>query len=375
MAKYCKHCGEELGEGVSFCPGCGAAVDAAPVQDQYAQPQGQYAPSPQDQYAPPIQDQNAPQYDQYGQPMQNQYAQPQGQYAPPQGQYAQPQGQYAQAPQPVYVIPQLKLTKQHLLIIIIAIVAVVAVLLIVNLTRDDDGKSSGGKNSETVLDESEDDEDTGSEDTDGDASDGGDTGPGLPGWDDEGSVPVVPPINPPSGGGEDEHSVFDVSSFENLPFGTMSVNQVAAKYGTPDGATVSYTDGDPIANVMISYANVAIVFSGMDVSKFSSIGKTAGGAGMFELNAKDKDLQLEVSYIMIGGPGGGSLPKGLKMGESKKSDVVAAYGNNPIYEYSDSNVGLLTYDHTLAGSTGQVSFYFDSNELLSSIVATQNSMF
>ena len=318
----------------------------------------QYAPPPQGQYVQPTQDQYAPQYDQYGQPMQNQYA---------------PQQQ-------AYIIPQLKLTKQHLLIIIIAIAAVVAVLLIINLTKDDDGKSSGGKNSETVLDEDVDDEDTSSEDTDGDNADGDvsgedDTNIGLPGWDDEGSKPVVPPVNPSSGGGEDEHSFLKFSSIDDLPFGTMSVNQIASKYGTPEGVYVSYTDGDPIANVMISYANASIAFGGMDVSKFSSIGNTVGGAGMFDLNAQDSDLQLEVMYVMIGGSGGGSLPGGLEIGKSKQSDVVAEYGNNPIYEYSGSDGGFLTYNQTIMGSTGQIMFYFDSNKLLSSIIVTQNSNF
>ena len=132
MAKFCKFCGAELGEDGGFCPGCGASADAQEIQQSQGQP---VAPPP------------------------DQYAQPQGQYAtPPQGQPAQPiQNQYAPQ-QEAYVIPQLKLTKQHLLVIIIAIVAIVAVLLIINLTKDDDSKSRGGKNSGTVQNEDENDE-------------------------------------------------------------------------------------------------------------------------------------------------------------------------------------------------------------------------
>ena len=291
MAKFCKFCGANFGEGDAFCPGCGAAADAQEIQ----QSQNQYAPPPQDQYAQP-QGQYAPQYDQYGQPIQNQYA---------------PQQQ-------AYVIPQLKLTKQHLLIIIIAIVAIVAVLLIINLTKDDDGKSSGGKNSGTVM---------------------------------------------------DEDGVFEFSSLDDLPLGTMSVNEIAETYGTPDSAFFHYSEGDTEVVPMISYANAEISFGFMDVSKFSSIGKTNGGEGEIELKTKDWDLQMEIMNVYIDGSGSAKIPGGLEFGKSTKDDVIAVYGN-PIDEFNGSEGRVyISYDHTFSGVDGELMLIFDSSGLLDTIMA------
>ena len=312
MAKFCKFCGANFGEGDAFCPGCGAAADAQeiqqsqnqyapPPQDQYAQPQGQYAPPPQGQYAQP-QGQYAPQYDQYGQPMQNQYA---------------PQQQ-------AYVIPQLKLTKQHLLIIIIAIVAIVAVLLIINLTKDDDSKSRGGKSSGTVQNEDENDGETG---------------------------------------------VFEFSSLDDLPFGTMSINEIAEKYGTPNSASISSEEGDKVIP-RLSYDNAAIAFSPMDASKFSSTGKTNGGEGEIELKSQDWDLQMEIMNVYIDGSGSAKIPDGLEFGKSTKDDVIAAYGN-PGNELGGEGGAFtyLIYDHIFSGVDGQITFIFDSSGLLDSIMA------
>jgi len=101
----------QLEDGVKFCPGCGATIEAtpqgqAPQQPQYAPPPPQYGtappPAPQQGQAPPPQYAAAP-----PPPPQQQYAPPQEaqqQYAPPQA----PQQQYAppQEPQQQYAPPQ-----------------------------------------------------------------------------------------------------------------------------------------------------------------------------------------------------------------------------------------------------------------------------
>ena len=71
---FCEKCGNELPEGVAFCPACGAPT-AAPA-------------APQPEQAAPVQ---AP-------PVQESYQQPQYQQAPPQ--YQQPQYQQPQYQQP-----------------------------------------------------------------------------------------------------------------------------------------------------------------------------------------------------------------------------------------------------------------------------------
>ena len=359
MAKYCKHCGEELDEGGVFCPGCGATVEAPAAQppaDQYAPPQGQYAPPPPEQYAQP--------QGRYAPPPQGQYAPPPDQYAQPQGQYVPPmQGQYAA--QPEYIIPQLKLTKQHLLIIIIAVVAIVAVLLIVNLTKDND-RGSRGDDNDTVMDV-----DVGDEETDEDDTGGDDTDVDAPGGD-EGNGPVAPPTNPQPGGGNTGgdsggKSVFNVSSFDDLPFGTTTVNQIASKNGTPEKTYLYHTKETNTAFVVITYPNASIAFAEIEASKFSSIGGLVGDQGITDLSKKDWDLQMKVLSVIITGQGG-KMPNGLEIGKSTKSDIVAAFGNNPSTEYAGDDGGFLAYDYTFSGEPGQLMLYYDKKEVLESVM-------
>lgn len=122
---FCNQCGNQIPDGVSFCPNCGAPVakaDPAPAQEpQYAQPvEPMYEQPVEPQYTQPVE----PQYEQpqYSQP---QYSQPQ--YEQPQ--YSQPQYEQPQYSQPVYGQPmppvgdaqERELAKQNLVFGILAI--------------------------------------------------------------------------------------------------------------------------------------------------------------------------------------------------------------------------------------------------------------
>ena len=113
---FCNQCGNQVPDGVSFCPNCGAPVaqaDPAPASEpQYAQPvEPQYAQPAEPQYAQPAQPQ-------YAQPVEPQYAQPaQPQY--PQPQYSQPV--YGEPMPPVGDAQERELAKQNLIFGILAI--------------------------------------------------------------------------------------------------------------------------------------------------------------------------------------------------------------------------------------------------------------
>ncbi len=67
---FCHNCGAQVNDGVKFCPGCGAPLQAAPAQQAPA------AQPVQQQYQQPVQQQ-------YQQPVQQQYQQPTQQYQQP----------------------------------------------------------------------------------------------------------------------------------------------------------------------------------------------------------------------------------------------------------------------------------------------------
>ena len=82
---FCEKCGQELGEGLAFCPNCGAPVAAAPAPQQEAPVVAAAAPQPEAPVQAPAQEYQQPQFQQ---PQQPQYQQPQQQYQQPQ--YQQP---------------------------------------------------------------------------------------------------------------------------------------------------------------------------------------------------------------------------------------------------------------------------------------------
>ena len=87
---FCEKCGQELGEGLAFCPNCGAPVAAAPAPQQEAPVVAAAAPQPEAPVQAPAQEYQQPQFQQpqFQQPQQPQYQQPQQQYQQPQ--YQQP---------------------------------------------------------------------------------------------------------------------------------------------------------------------------------------------------------------------------------------------------------------------------------------------
>jgi len=102
MAKFCDKCGTQISDSAKFCPGCGAAAEAVPVQQAPPPPPQQYAAPP----PPP------PQQPYYGPPQAQVYA----------GAYA------AQAPKKKFPI---------WLVIVISVVAAVCVLAIIGNTISD----------------------------------------------------------------------------------------------------------------------------------------------------------------------------------------------------------------------------------------------
>jgi hypothetical protein len=339
MAKFCKNCGTQLEYGSRFCSGCGSAVEVEQVIDQ--------------QYVPPVQEQP---YAMPPQPYEQPYAPPP--YIPPEA-YA-PQQQYAPqsgqsvAPQQ-YPAPKKGLTKQQLMIIIIAAAAAVAaVLLIMNFTSvGDKGSDSNGID---IVEEDTDD----AGNTDGNEPDETDEDVGT---STEGPIAGLLPANNPGGDDGSKNYPFGATSPDDFPVGSMSVNEVISSFGPPESVYAFYIEDSDMVMVMMGYSNVVVQFMPTEAVKFTYVDKSLGFDGTYEIDKKDWDLKMDISGVMISGPGI-VLPFGLEVGKSTKQQVIDAYGIPPTYEWAGDEMSMMQFEYGPSDQNSVITYYFDINDEL-----------
>jgi hypothetical protein len=320
MAKYCKNCGTQLEEGARFCAGCGTQTVSESVQ-------------------PPVHEQPA--------------------YQPPEqfGQYAQQQPPAAGKPS----------GNKTLFIMIGIIAAVVVVLLLVFNLNGSGGKTPASPPS-----------------------------PGEPPASDE-PVDIVPLPEEIDGSDPDETHIlgsindFDfprhvsagnptVFSFESiapmdLPRGELSINQIIDKYGPANTITGYYLESYGIVYVNIYYYDMVIYFSPIFADAFSFYDRSLS-EDTYPIEEIDWDITLDVISIRIFDPTT-QLPYGLKIGATTREQIIAFYGEEPAFTFEYDLIQYNYYDLDKNGNlpdgvdvygTGNISFLFDENDVLDTVI-------
>ena len=126
-------------------------------------------------------------------------------------------------------------------------------------------------------------------------------------------------------------TTFDFAELPEVvyPRGTWTVNRLINACGEPDSA-FGFLHDESVA-VAVTYHDRSISFKLAPASGFAFFGE-APENGRHELSEADREIELEISSVEINNPEG-SLPYGIKVGESTKAQVIEAYGEDPAYHY------------------------------------------
>ena len=133
----------------------------------------------------------------------------------------------------------------------------------------------------------------------------------------------------------DNPTIFDFAELpeDDYPSGTWTVNQLIAKYGTPERIWGYYMPGYEIVYVSVTYEKMGIGFYHHSAKDFSFY-KEELEFGEYDLDEKDKNLELMIHTLRIYDKDY-PLPYGIKLYESTKAQIIDAYGEEPAYYWKD----------------------------------------
>lgn len=135
--------------------------------------------------------------------------------------------------------------------------------------------------------------------------------------------------------------VFDFADLpeDDFPRGKWTINQLIDKYGVAESMIASYwpEPGFESVSVEIFFENIHMEFWPLHVSCFSFYGEARepvpnSGYEEYELNEDDKNIELEV-LASVYYDKDLEFPYGIKIGQSTKSEIIAAYPENAAAAY------------------------------------------
>ena len=136
--------------------------------------------------------------------------------------------------------------------------------------------------------------------------------------------------------------VFDFAelSENEFPHGTWTVNRLINKYGTPELISahynLNYLDTEKIVFVNILFEGFGVYFDGEPAERFSFYEESIE-SGSYDLSESDKDLELLILDLRFVDTNV-SLPHGIKIGQTAKSQVLEAYPAGSAYTYQSEGV-------------------------------------
>jgi len=188
-----------------------------------------------------------------------------------------------------------------------------------------------------------------------------------------------------------DKSVFDfeiVLEMEDFPYGTTTINQLISKFGAVEYVEGRYYAGyeTGIVYVEAEIGELTFSFSGKIANDFSFSEEAALKApndgewpddydNSYRLNENDRNIELNVQAVRIKNEKY-KLPFGLKIGQSSMADIIAAYGEKPVAEYRNEELGYdaIIYSYafmdqsrgqsTILDEIGGVTYSIDRNDVL-----------
>jgi len=183
---------------------------------------------------------------------------------------------------------------------------------------------------------------------------------------------------------------FSILSVEDFPAGIWTVNQLIKKYGTPEKVVGNYLPQYHMVFVNVVFDHITIHFypKGVEVFSFFDNNYDLLEAKDYELNENDRNLELDIMALRFNDSASIELPYDSKIGQTKKADVIAAYGEGPAYSNKNESLKIdsISYKYSFPkeelpegesevsaeGTTdydiGRIVYFFDENEVLNEVI-------
>jgi len=170
---------------------------------------------------------------------------------------------------------------------------------------------------------------------------------------------------------------------DDFPRGTWTANQLIEKYGAPESVTAYYVAESGAVGIDFIHEDIKIHLVSWQAELFSpfyELIQKKGAYGLndkeklFDLSAEDKNIELLINglwfYDNIV-----EFPRGIRISESTKQDILDAYHEAPAHadtwysqdgeaDYYDYVCYLYAFKDQEDGNNGDVSYFFDENEIL-----------
>jgi hypothetical protein len=186
------------------------------------------------------------------------------------------------------------------------------------------------------------------------------------------------------------HEIYDfaVLSEDDFPRGEWTINQLIAKYGTPNSCNALYSinsAGEEWVSVRADFPDIYVWFWAAPIEpKLFSFQKESREEGVYDLSESDFDIERPIVLIRIR-DSGIEFPYGIKIGEWTKTEIINAYGGEEPYTLSSKeyNYHFIAYNYDFFDETaewvettsggwstlgsGFISYYFDDKEVLKEV--------
>ena len=177
---------------------------------------------------------------------------------------------------------------------------------------------------------------------------------------------------------EGNPTIFDFSDLieDDFPRGNWTINELINEYGHPDEiiGTNLFANGGVL--VRAGFADKRVHFVREPMSSFSFYEDTEEG-GDYALNEYDRNIILNIAALQVYGADA-QFPYGIRIGTSKKSQIVASYNEESAYRNQSDEYDKIIYKYAFYDEKGalhseiderdigSITYFFDGNEVLSS---------
>ena len=170
-------------------------------------------------------------------------------------------------------------------------------------------------------------------------------------------------------------TVFDFAELlavDDYPYGEWSVKQLVNKFGAPED--ISIDTWSDLARVCVIVSGIEVIFFPKEKEEYSFREEVLEDEE-YSLDENDMNLEFPVSGFFVFGKER-NLPRGIKIGESTKAQIVAAYGEEPSSkskEVNKYNFNEISYKYAFLEEQkdtseedwliiGEITYLFDNNE-------------
>ena len=158
---------------------------------------------------------------------------------------------------------------------------------------------------------------------------------------------------------------------EDFPRGITTTNQIINKYRDIRELYIHYRREYNVASLVLQFDQIEVFSVNMEPGTFSFYNEDLV-TGYYSMSEKDKEVSFEIEGVTIY-DAAAKLPRNLKIGQSTKAQVIAAYPEKDPDSYISEKYDLISYVYAFfdedgnmyeGNSSGPVRYHFDEDGVL-----------